>query len=113
MYIVKKKTLAKKWPIAVSICYLAFVVNSYIVQIVGALICIIRSPETYKAIMNANWPITLSGAIYSLITVCFMAVIFPLSQKAGIKWLAIVSKIHLFVYIGLTLLFGIVTLTYL
>lgn len=108
-----KKNISKKWPIAISICWLAFYASCYIATIVGSLICIIRSPETYRAVVSAGWPITLLGTIYLLISVCFMAVISLLSQKAGIKWMAIVSKIHLFVYIGMTLLHGIATLSYL
>ena len=109
----EKKKLSKKWPIAIAICWLTFIAISYVVIIAGAFICIFRSPETYIAILNAGWPVTLLGAIYCLLSVFFMAAIHTLSKKACIKWMVIVSKIHLFADIGFTLLFGIVTLTYL
>lgn len=109
----EKKKISKKWPIAVSICWLAFIAFTYLVILVGALTCIIRSLETYIAIMNAGWPGTLCGTICCFISVFFMAAIHVLSKKAGINWLFIVAKIHLFVYIGFTLLLGVVTLTYL
>lgn len=108
-----KKNISKKWPISLSICWLAFIAISYIAIIAGAFICIFRSVETYIAILNTGWPVTLCGTICFLISVFFMVAIHILSKKAGIKWMVIVSKIHLFADIGFTLLFGIVTLTYL
>ena len=108
-----KKNISKKWPIAISICWLAFYASCYIATIVGSLICIIRSPETYRAVVSAGWLITLFGTIYLLISFFFMVAIHTLSKKAGIKWMAIISKIYLFACFGSTLLYGIATLTYL
>ena len=101
----ENKNISKKIPIALGIAWLAFVNLTY----VASMIFSIAAPQTYLQIID-GWMLPLYGVIIYGISGLLMAAIMMLAKKAQIKWMHIVAKIHLFVDVGFTLIFGICVL---
>lgn len=96
----ENKTVSKKVPIIVAIAWLVFVAMSHAVTMGYSILEL----ETYVRLVNASWPIMLLTVIFCGISALFMTAITVLAKKAQIKWLQIVSMIHLFVDMGICLL---------
>ncbi len=105
----EKRRLSKRVPIAAGIAWIGFVALSYL----GIMVFSILELQMYARMAEEGWPITLLGAIFCGISALFMAVIFMLAKKANLKWMKIVAWIHMLVDIGIAVLFGIISLTYL
>lgn len=96
-------------PIAVAICWIVLIAAMNIFMMVFSIL----KQDIYLTHLQDGWPITLDATALGVITVLFAALVLTLSKKAGIKWLTIVARVHLFVYLGMSFLFGLVTLAYL
>lgn len=101
----ENKTVSKKIPIALGIAWVAFITLSYAASTILSIV----APQTYLQIID-SWMLHLYGVVVCGISGLLMAAIMVLAKKAQIKWMHIVAKIHLFVYIGFVLLFGILLL---
>ena len=103
----EQKTVSKKVPIALAICWLAFVVCSYIAIMV---ITIVR-PDLYIRMVTEDTLIFMMMLCTSVLAAAFMLPIHFLSKRASIKWLAIVSLVHLASDILLAIMAMIISMT--
>lgn len=87
----EQKTVSKKVPIALAICWLAFVVCSYIAVMVMTIV----RPDLYIRMVTDDTLIPIMMLCISVLAAAFMLPIHFLSKRASIKWLAIVSLVHL------------------
>ena len=103
----KQKTVSKKVPIALAICWLAFVVCSYIAVMVMTIV----RPDLYIRVVTEDTLIFMMMLCTSVLAAAFMLPIHFLSKRASIKWLAIVSLVHLTLDILLAIMAMIISLT--
>lgn len=103
------RRLSKRVPIALGIVWLGFVALSYL----AVMVFTILDPALYVRMVEEGWPVLLLGVIVCAISALFMAGIFTLSKKANLKWLKIVSLVHLLADTVVGLVMGIALLTYL
>lgn len=89
--------------VALAICWLAFVVCSYIAIMV---ITIVR-PDLYIRMVTDDTLLFMMMLCTSVLAAAFMLPIHFLSKRASIKWLAIVSLVHL----ALDILLAIISMT--
>ena len=104
-----ERRLSKRVPIAAGIVYIAFVALSYLATMVFTIL----QPQLYVRMVTEGWQITLLGSVLCAVSALFMAVIYTLSKKADLKWLKIVSLVHMLADSVGAVLFGIISLTYL
>ena len=98
----EQKTISKKVPIALAICWLAFVVCSYIAVMVMTIV----RPDLYIRMVTEDTLLFMMMLCTSVLAAAFMLPIHFLSKRASIKWLAIVSLVHL----ALDILFAIMAM---
>lgn len=103
----EQKTVSKKVPIALAICWLAFVVCSYIAVMVMTIV----RPDLYIRIVTEDTLIFMMMLCTSVLATAFMLPIHFLSKRASIKWLAIVSLVHLASDILLAIISMIISMT--
>ena len=105
----EKRRLSKRVPIAVGIAWIALVALSYL----GMMVFSILQPQLYVRMLEEGWQITLLATGFCAVSVLFMAAVYTLSKKADLKWMRIVSLVHMLADIAGMVLFGIISLTYL
>lgn len=103
------RRLSKRVPIAAGIAWIVFVALSYL----AVMVFTILEPQMYVRMVKEGWQIMLLGTVFCGVSALIMAGIFTLAKKANLKWLKIVSLVHLLADIGAVLVFGIILLTYL
>lgn len=103
----EQKTVSKRVPIALAICWLAFVVCSYIAVMVMTIV----RPDLYIRMVTEDTLLFMMMLCTSVLSAAFMLPIHFLSKRASIKWLAIVSLVHLALDILLAIMAMIISLT--